>query len=67
MFHRVNDAWPEVNSPCGGRDRECRGSALCRMFAFGFHRDFLLAPHVQFASRKRALINFAASVEGVIG
>ena len=42
------------------RDRERRGAALRRVFAFGLHRNFLLAPDIQFTLRVRALVNFSA-------
>ena len=42
------------------RDREGRRAALRRVFALGFDRDLLLAPHVQFARRVRVLINLPA-------
>ena len=61
LLHGVSDALAggEIDRALAA-DRVRRGAALRGMFTFGFDRDFLMAPDVQFTRRIGALVNLAA-------
>ncbi len=61
LFHGVGDALAgsEIDGAAPG-DGKGGGASLGGVLAFGFDRDFLLAPNIEVALRVGALVNLAA-------